>query len=192
MKIKLVQALTLAFQYTNQTILDIAIEEMANDLSGYPEKDVMDALRRCRNELKTIRFSDILDRLPGGYQGPNEAWASVSRIMNNENESIVWTDPMRKAWGVAVSLGDDLIAARMAFIESYTKLVSEARMRGEQPKWIVSLGWSESLRERAILEAVEKKQISQSHAEQLAPSLRQISKQVGAVASEVAIKMGAK
>lgn len=163
------QALTLAFQYVNQSMPDLAIAEMAHDLEMYPPDHVLAALKRCRSELKVIRYGDILDRLPGGHPGPEEAWAVIGPSLQNEAVTVVWTDPMREAFGVAVGLADDLVAARMAFKETYTKLVSEARAKNHQPAWSVSLGTDKAGRELAILEAVKAGKLSQSYVGKFLP-----------------------
>ena len=163
------QALTLAFQYVNQSMPDLAIAEMAHDLAVYPPDQVLAALKRCRSELKVIRYGDILDRLPGGHPGPEEAWAVIGPSLQNEALTVVWTDPMRKAWGVAVSLADDPGAARMAFKETYTKLVSEARAKSQPPDWSVSLGTDRHGRETVILEAVKAGKLPMSYAAGLIP-----------------------
>lgn len=165
----IVQGLTLAFQYVQQTMSDAAIEEMAIDLSGYPEPLVLAALKRCRSELRSIKFSDILDRIPGGHPGPEEAWGIICRVMGNEAVSIVWTDEMREAYGAASALADDPVAARMAFKEVYVRAVSAARLAMKQPSWTVSLGYDPRGREAALLEAVELGRLLPDQAQRLLP-----------------------
>jgi len=171
------QALALAFQFVNQSMSDLAIDEMAEELRAYPESHVIASLKRCRNELKAIRFTDILDRLPGGHPGPEEAWAIAHRSIvgtkfeENEQATIVWTDEMREAFRLARALSDDPIAARMAFKEKYAQLVSEARATRRKPAWTVSLGYDHGGREVAVREAVEQGRITQAAAARLVPSL---------------------
>jgi hypothetical protein len=165
------QALTLAFQYVNQPMADAAIAEMAHDLTGYPLENVLAALKRCRSELKAIRYGDILDRLPGGHPGPEEAWSIIAHAMTNEALTLVWTDEMREAYGVANGVAEEPVQARMAFKEKYTQLVSEARVNRLTPKWSVSLGHDIHGREGAVLEAVQKGRLSLAYARKLVPSL---------------------
>ena len=157
---KVAQALTIAFEFVGQRIDEYAIAEMVADLEAYPEAQVLAALKRCRQELRSIKFADIIDRIPGGHPGVEEAWALVARSLNNESVSIVWTDQMREAMGVALALGDDPIAARMAFKETYTRSVSEARAKREMPKWSASLGWDPHGREIAQIEAENRNRIT--------------------------------
>lgn len=149
----IVQALTITYQYLNQAVLDVVLEEMAGDLAGYPEAEVLLALKRCRTELKALKFSDILDRLPTGHPGPEEAWALVAPALDDEARSIAWTREMAEAFGTARHLARDPIAARMAFREVYTRLVAEARVRRQPPTWRASLGYDQAGREAAVREA---------------------------------------
>lgn len=156
MSTELYQALIVTYELMNQPMTDLALVALADDLKSYPLENVLVALRRCRSELKALRLTDILDRLPGGHPGPEEAWSLVNRALANEQVSIVWTDPMREAMGVARNLSSDPVAARMAFKETYVRLVSEARAVKAPVQWSVSLGYDPVLREQAQLEAVNR------------------------------------
>lgn len=162
---KLSQALQIAFEFTGQRMSDEVIVEMARELSHFHEGDVLLALKRCRSELRIIKYADILDRLPGQHPGVEQAWGIVSKIMDNEHLSICWTREMREAYGAAAPLADDKVAARMAFKEVYTNLVSEARATRQRPIWDISLGWDKVLREECCREAVATGKISQQIAE---------------------------
>jgi len=164
------QAVLVTCELVGQTMTDAAIEGMVAELSRYPEASVMEALLRCRRELRRLTLADILDRLPGQHPGPEEAWGLVSRCLANEQVSIVWTEEMREAYGTAAALASDPVAARMAFKEVYSKLVSTARAQRRSPSWSVSLGYDPHGRELALSEAVQKNQISQEHAARLLPS----------------------
>lgn len=166
----LTEAVKATYAVIGQETTDIQLAMTVEELSVYQPTNVLAALSRCRKELRKITLADILDRLPGGHPGPEEAWSMISRCMNNEQISITWTDEMREAYGVAAPLADDKVAARMAFKESYTKLVSEARSKGTKLNWSVSLGHDPTLRQEAIEEAVKKNQISQRQAAKLLPA----------------------
>jgi hypothetical protein len=103
-----------------------------------------------------------------GRPGVEEAWSMVPR---DEIDTVVWTDEMSEAWGVALPLLNegDPIAARMAFKERYEALVREARRLGKPPRWTPSLGTSAHGRETAIAEAVAKGRLSSEHAMRLLP-----------------------
>ena len=164
---------------------DIQLAMVVDELANYPVAAVLAALARCRRELRKLTLADILDRLPGGHPGPEEAWALVSRCLNNEQVSIVWTDEMRAAYAIAAALAKDPMAARMAFKESYSVRVSEARARRESPAWSVSLGFDPQLRELACQEAVHKNQLSAQHVARLVSSSEPISESTLALIHQV-------
>lgn len=91
-----------------------------------------------------------------GRPGPEEAWAIALRG-RDEVATVVWTDEMAQAWGVAqpvFALGDE-VGARMAFRESYARLVELARRDRRPASWWPSIGTDQSLRRDAIVQAVE-------------------------------------
>lgn len=157
----LTEAVKGTYAVIGQSMTDTELAMIVSDLSAYPPEGVLSALARCRRELKRITLAEIIDRIPGGHPGPEEAWALVSKSMQNEAVSIVWTDEMREAAGVAMAVQDDLVAARMAFKEAYTRIVSEARAQRKAPKWTASLGWDPHGRELAQLDAQNRNRASQ-------------------------------
>jgi hypothetical protein len=190
MSLRIVQALTVAFQFVGQAMPDAALEEMAVDLAAYAEADVLAALKRCRSELKVIRYGDVLDRISGGHPGAEEAWAIVAaaigpRGLEREDASTVWTDEMRDAFGVALALGSDQVAARMAFKEVYAQRVSAARANRQRPQWAVSLGYDPQGREVAVQQALSKNQISQEYAARLLPHTEAVAPEVQALLEQI-------
>lgn len=149
----LVEAVKGTYAVIGQAMTDTELALVVSDLSAYPMPRVLLALTRCRRELKRITLADIIDRVPGGHPGVDEAWAMVAKALDNEQVSIVWTGPMREAMGVALALSEDCVAARMAFKETYTRMVAEARAQGQAPQWTSSLGYDPHGRELARLEA---------------------------------------
>lgn len=165
----LAEAVKATYDVIGQSTTDLQLAVTVDELSGYPAAHVLAALSRCRKELRKLTLADILDRLPNGHPGPEEAWGTISRAMGHEALSLVWSDEMREAYGIANSLADDPVAARMAFKESYQKLVSQARSEGRQPSWSVSQGTDRADRERAILEGVKQGRIAPAYAQKLLP-----------------------
>jgi hypothetical protein len=115
-----------------------------------------------------MRLSDVLERIDDGRPGPQEAWAMIPQ---DEHGSVVWTDEMAQAFGVASPLisAGQTIAARQAFIESYESLVTAARRRKLPPQWTPSLGMDPSRREGALEAAVAKGRIGAERALKLVP-----------------------
>lgn len=76
-----------------------------------------------------------------GRPGAEEAW-SIALAGRDEAETIVWTAEIAQAWGVVqpVMQAGDLIGARMAFKEAYSRIVGDARAQREPLRWIAALG----------------------------------------------------
>ncbi len=165
----LIESLKGTYAVMGQDITDLGLEVMAGDLKSYPLVQVQLALARCRKELKRMTLSDVLDRIPGQHPGPEEAWAIVSGSMQSEAVTIIWTEEMRFAYGIAHALSDDPVAARMAFKEHYLRLIGEARALGNAPQWSASLGTDKQGRELAITEGMKQGKLSATYAQKLLP-----------------------
>jgi hypothetical protein len=90
-----------------------------------------------------------------GRLGAEEAWA-LCVLANDEQQSVVWTEEISRAYGTALPLlraGDD-VGARMAFKEKYMRLVDAARAGRFPANWTVSEGRDPELRLKAIAEGV--------------------------------------
>lgn len=164
------QALAVTAELTSTQLSAGAARVLANDLAGYPEHQVLGALDRCRKELRgRLTLADILSRLDDGRPGPEEAWATVSQTLNNERVTVVWTEEMRLASGVSAPLADDPVAARMAFLETYRRLVQEARDAKTTVAWSPCLGWDVGGREAPLLEAAQRGRLKAAHVAGLLP-----------------------
>lgn len=168
-RINLMQALAVTAELTGTTLSDAAARVMVSDLEAYSLQQVLVALVRCRRELKTrLTVAAIIERLDDGRPGPEEAWAMIPK---DEHGSVVWTEEMASAYGVAYGLlaEGDTIAARMAFRETYAAMVTKARSEQIPVKWTPSLGFDKGTREAAITEAVRKNRLTHEHALILLP-----------------------
>jgi hypothetical protein len=170
---KIVEHLAATLGAMGQEMSDAALEIMARDLAPYAERDVVEALARCRRELRRLVLADVLDRMPGGHLGAEEAWSICAGCLNNEHLSVVWTDEMSRAFGAALGLQEDTVAARMAFKEAYAREVAQARLHGKRPRWWLSPGFDKSARELALLDAMEKGRIGLEYARNCLPYHRE-------------------
>jgi hypothetical protein len=162
-----IQALAVTAEITNTQLSEAAARVFADDISKYPEMQVLAALRRCRREVRgKLTVADVVGRLEDGRPTPDEAWAMLP---HDERQSVVWTDEMARAWGIAAQL-EDRVAARMAFLSAYRRLVQEARDAATAVTWTPSFGHDPLGRERAIELAVEQGRISTERAALLLPS----------------------
>lgn len=157
-----------------QEIKPTAAEMLADDLSSYPRAVLAQALSRVRTE-HTGRLTPkaILDRIDEamGRPGANEAWAVAVTAMD-ERATVVWTDEMAQAWGVAqpIAAGGDLVGARMAFISAYERLVRTAREERRLPSVTVSIGWDAEGRTAAVEKAVQLGYMPKAEAQQYLPA----------------------
>jgi len=169
---ELLQAIAVTAELTGTTFSEPAARVLAADLAQYPEQQILRALRRCRRELRsTLTLAAILERIEDGRPGPEEAWAIVRPAIDDEQTTIFYTPEMKGAFFVARELSDDMIAARMAFLESYRTALQESRARSEPIAWEACLGYDPAQRESAILQAVDRGQITQAHAALMLPHL---------------------
>lgn len=150
------------------------------DLDAFTDEQVIEALNRCRMELRNFpTVADIVDRIDDGRPGPEEAWALLPK---SEADSVVWCDEMAEAFGACRALLEsDPVAARMAFRETYSKLLGQARASRRIPKWTPSFGSDASGRGAALKEAVMKKRLTEREATLLLPHVVEAQKNVAAL-----------
>jgi len=151
----------------SRTVSDAAAMMFLADLSSYPSDQIKIALQKCRQELRAFpTVADVLARIPDGRPGVEEAWAMIPK---DEESSVVWTDEMAEAMASArpLLMEGDPVAARMAFKETYTKLVSANR--GKPVRWWASFGFEKSGREAVVRDAVDRGRLTQSEAQLLLP-----------------------
>jgi hypothetical protein len=168
---RLIKELVVTAQLMGQELETDAARMFTEELSRFPESQVLEALARCRRELRSrLTLADVISRLDDGRPGPNEAWAMLPR---SESQSVVWTEEMAAAMVSAQPLlaAGDSVAARMAFLEHYGRLVSDARRLHVPVRWMPSLGHDPNGRVAALREAIEKNRLSSTHAEKLLPHL---------------------
>lgn len=169
--VELIKAIAVTSELCGRTFSEAAAQVFVSDLACYPEPQVMKALVRCRKEVRgVLTLQDVVSRLDDGRPGVEEAW---SMLPYTENTSAVWTDEMSQAFGVALRLIDDgaMVEARMAFKETYQRLVNEARDAGRPVNWTVTLGHDVRGREAVISDAVAKGRLSIGYARQFVPQL---------------------
>ena len=75
----------------------------------------------------------------------------------SEYDSVVWTDEMAGAYGIAAALLEhgDQVAARKAFLDRYEALVAKARAAGTPMRVSPSFGFDVGGREAAVQKAVD-------------------------------------
>jgi hypothetical protein len=144
-----------------------AAEMFADDLSDIDDAAIRAALARCRRELDgPLRIVEVLSRIDDGRPDTDEAW---SMMPADEHESVVWTEEMAHAWGLAQPFLDagDVATAQSAFRKTYEKSVLEARIAHKAPRWTPSLGLDVDGREMALRDAVTNGRVAIAQAELL-------------------------
>lgn len=164
----LLEAVAVTAELCGRVFSESAARVFVSDLAGYPERQVIGALARCRKEVRgLLTVADVIQRLDDGRPGADEAWSMLPR---SESDSVVWTDEMREAFSVAARImNEDKIAARMAFKEAYKAAVDRSREQCRQVNWQASLGHDPRGREQALQRAVECGQLSAQFALGLMP-----------------------
>lgn len=167
---EILKAVAATAELCGRVFTPAAAAMFAQDLEGYDERAVLAALTKCRKTLggKPFTVEAVLTRIDDGRPGVEEAWAMIPR---DEATSVVWTTEIAEAWGVALPLLNegDPVAARMAFKEAYSAILSRAREEKKPVQWMPSLGHDKHGRESVLMEAVRKNRLTASHVARLLP-----------------------
>jgi hypothetical protein len=152
-------------------------------LADIPIDQLRQAIRAAIQELKwfpkVAELRELARSLPGtlneGRPGPEEAWARMPKGRRMEDDSVVWCDEERAAYGVCRSLllDGDQIGARMAFKERYERELAEARSQRKPAKWTASVGYDIEHRLVTLAIAVQEKRVSLEAALNFVPGERQ-------------------
>ena len=145
-------------------------EIYCTSLLDIPQERLRVAFKRACSELKWFpkiaELRELAGFLPGsandGRPGPEEAWARMPKGDRMEEETIVWCDEERDAYGACRPLlrEGDHIGARMAFKERYEREVSNARAQRRNVHWAISTGFDMESRLTTLADAIKQKRIS--------------------------------
>lgn len=164
--IAILEALAVTAEITGTQLSPGAARVFANDLARYPERQILEALQRCRREVRgRLTVADVLGRLDDGRPNADEAYALLP---HGEAETVVWTEEMTSAWAIACE-AEDRVARRMAFLSCYRQAVQRARDAAKPIKWSISIGTDPTQRLQAMEEAVRLGRISHEYAQALLP-----------------------
>lgn len=179
---RIVEAVTATAEVMGQQMAPTAIALIAEDLAEYPIADVDKALRRVRRECQRFSLAAVIERLPNGWPGPEEAWASFPK--RDEDTGVVTQEALH-AWSIAEPLWEDgdKVGARMAFKEAYQEAVAQSDRRS--PQWQVSLGWDVKGREEPIKRAIEQGLISHERVQHMLPQPEDCGPIVGLLTGKV-------
>lgn len=151
-------------------------------LTDIPQDQLHQAIQFAIRELKWFpKVAELRELAFRGLEkgnsrpGPEEAWARVPKGERMEEDSVVWCEEERAAYGACRSLllEGDLIGARMAFKERYEKELIESRSHARPLRWIMSAGYDISHRLTTLATAVQDKRLSLENALAFVPGERQ-------------------
>jgi hypothetical protein len=174
--------LTIMAEAFGETLTEQRQEIYCAGLADLPYDRLQIAFRRARYELKWFPKLAELRELGGaaaglavdGRPGPEEAWARMPKGEHMEDDSVVWCEEERIAYGACRSLlaDGDQIGARMAFKERYQKELAEARSEGRPVQWTMSVGYDVDRRLTTLATAVQEKRMSLDGALNFVPGER--------------------
>jgi hypothetical protein len=167
----LLQAIAVTAELTGTDLSKAAARVFAADLSGYPEEQVLAALRRVRHEVRgRMTVADVVTRLEDGRPSADEAWAMIP---SDERQTVVWTEEMAAAYGVVAKLmaARNMRDAGYAFRTAYDGFVKKSREAHVSVKWFPSIGSDPDMRAAALEEAVRKRRITPTAAAKHLPSV---------------------
>jgi hypothetical protein len=140
------------------------LEIYAEHLSDIPRESLQQAFWRASRNLrffpKIAELRELAGALPDtladGRPGPEEAWARMPKGERMEEDSIVWCEEERAAYGACRSLllTGDHVGAHMAFQERYKQELVEARSQRKPVRWIMSAGYDMGHRLATLAAAV--------------------------------------
>lgn len=173
---KVLDALQIASELTGTEWSKAAVKTILYKLGPYPEAQSIAAIDKAMSECRgRLTLNDILQNLPDplGYRGPEEAWAICLKALRDESVTVFRTEEEASSSGAAWDLlqAGDKVAARMAFIETYSAALTRAKVEKRRAEYKMSPGSDRDGREQAIMEAVQKKLITVKRATTLLPHL---------------------
>lgn len=172
--VDIVSAIAVTAELTQTQLTASAMKVMASDLmSEFSEQSILQALVRCRKELPgKLTQQSIVERInqADGRPSANEAWG-IALSAFDEAVTVVLNEEINEAMSAArpvMDSGDD-VGARMAFRDTYERIVRQNRASGVKPKWYPSLGFDKALRADAIKLAADRGLLTLSQASAFLP-----------------------
>jgi hypothetical protein len=153
---RVADAFSVAVEVCGSSLTDAAVRVICSELAAYDEREVLIALARCCREVRgRLTLADIVERIDDGRPGANEAWGIVGT--DDESRSFIATEDAMEALAAARPLivAGDMVAARMAFLDSYRDIVAKARAQRKPVKWVPSLGHDASGRSAVLAEVAK-------------------------------------
>ena len=138
-----------------------------SELEEILDRVVKAAVDRCKFFPTIAELREIAAEVSGGqdgHLGPEEAWALVAGL--TEDDSVIWTDAIAVAYGIARSVLPDRVGARMAFLAAYRRELATAP---SHPRWWASLGENVAGRAAAVSDAMDQGRLPENSAQKMLP-----------------------
>lgn len=169
---RVAQEIAVTWNIMNGELSDPAKQLLLRTFSEYEDGAILLALERVRSECRgRITPADVIQRIDDGRPGPEEAWSIAQAAFGNENATVVWTPEISEAFYNIREMSDK-ISARKAFLESYRRIVTTAKVEKRPIKWNVSLGGDSAQRVNAVRAAYNKGYLTAARAQKAAPELQ--------------------
>jgi hypothetical protein len=146
-------------RYEGETDIAIAQQELyfATFKDASPEQWLKTCYALASKSKQWPSISEVRALLdPTGHPSAEQAWAMIAPKVSSDAPTVFVTDPMREAFGAALALGGDMVAARMAFKDVYVQAVNAAEATGKKPQWSMMPGTDRNMKALAITEASKK------------------------------------
>jgi hypothetical protein len=178
----IVEQLTMVAISLGDAVTTERLETCAEDLADISREALAAAFIRVRREYEYPKLPPVsyIRKMAGagpladGRPGAEEAWARMPKGDRREDDTIVWTEEERMAYGACRSLliDGDQIGARMAFKERYEREIAAARAEGRRVEWTISAGYDVEHRLMTLATAVQEKRLSVAAAVEFIPGER--------------------
>jgi hypothetical protein len=147
-------------------------------LGGYGFKNLRGAVMAHLNDPDRGRFppapadlkAQIEKALENDGRPTSDEAFSIAIQLQDESATVVSTEEISAAWGIARDIMPDRTGARMAFRSAYERLCAESRTKGKPVQWFPSLGMDPLAREGALKQAVELGRLPNEHIQQFLPA----------------------
>lgn len=164
-------ALDLCIELTQTPFSPAARQAILNELMQHEPQAVLHALHHCsRQHNRPLTLADILNQLDPHRIRDAETWyAHISAAWQDESLTIVVPKIAMDAADENVLhlfRNGDHTGARLAFSQAYHRLHAQATA---PIRWIASLGHDREQRQRALLQAQQKGQLTAEQIRQLLP-----------------------
>lgn len=139
-KIKLKKLIESAYAFFDKPLTAPVAQIWLQQMAPYDISDIENAFRAFHATMKRPPLpADIMEYMPDplGHPLPEEAWNAIPK---SESEGGFFTSQMMAAYGAALSSIErgDMIAARVAFLETYKRFLNDAKTKSIQAEFFYS------------------------------------------------------